>query len=128
MTKIISLSLDDNLMKEIEGIEKEMQFSGRSELIREGIRALLDDKKSRDALFGEIECILIAVHDEKAEDDITKIKHRYENIIKTQIHNNLKNSKCLEVFVLNGGAGVIRKFSNELQTCRKVSYTKLIVA
>ncbi len=128
MAKIISISLDDGMLSEISKLEKEMEFSGRSELVREGIRALLDEKKSRDILEGEVECILIAVHDENAEDDITEIKHKYEKIIKTQVHNNLKNDKCLEVFVLNGRADSIRNFSNELQTNRKISYTKLIVA
>lgn len=128
MAKIISMSLDDELLDDISKLEKEMNFSGRSELIREGIRSLLDEKKSKDKLSGEIECILIAVHDENAEDDITEIKHKYEKIIKTQVHNNIRNNKCLEVFVLNGDAEHVRKFSNELQSNRKISYTKLIVA
>ena len=128
MAKIISISLDDGMLSEILKLEKEMKFSGRSELVREGIRALLDEKKSRDVLEGEVECILIAVHDENAEDDITEVKHKYEKIIKTQVHNNLKNDKCLEVFVLNGRAESIRDFSSELQTNRKISYTKLVVA
>ena len=128
MAKIISISLDDGMLSEILKLEKEMKFSGRSELVREGIRALLDEKKSRDVLEGEVECILIAVHDENAEDDITEVKHKYEKIIKTQVINNLKNDKCLEVFVLNGRAELKKEFSSEPPTHRKISCPKLVVA
>ena len=128
MSKIISISLDDGMLEEILNLEKEMGFSGRSEMVREGMRALLEEKRSRDALSGDIECILIAMHGAEAEDEITEIKHRHEKIIKTQIHSNLKGGKCLELFVIDGNADKVRKLSNELQSNRKVFYTKLIVA
>ncbi|MDI6721214.1 MAG: CopG family ribbon-helix-helix protein [Candidatus Aenigmarchaeota archaeon] len=127
MVRIISMSLDEKLLEEIDNLEKAMR-TGRSEVIREGIRALLDEKKSRESLSGDIECILIAVHGARAEDDITEIKHKYEKIIKIQIHNNLKHNKCLELFVADGPSETVVKFYNELQANRKISYTKLIVA
>src|SRR3989344_7450979 len=119
MSKIISISLDDGMLEEILNLEKEMGFSGRSEMVREGMRALLEEKRSRDALSGDIECILIAMHGAEAEDEITEIKHRHEKIIKTQIHSNLKGGKCLELFVIDGNADKVRKLSNELQSNRK---------
>ncbi|MCK4733836.1 MAG: hypothetical protein KAT65_15385, partial [Methanophagales archaeon] len=30
------------------------------------------------------------------------MKHEFEDIISTQIHNHLREDKCLEVFILEG--------------------------
>lgn len=44
---IISISLNDNILKEMDDLQKEFGFTGRSELIRAGIRMLLSDKSEK---------------------------------------------------------------------------------
>jgi CopG family nickel-responsive transcriptional regulator len=62
------------------------------------------------------------------EDIVTETKHRFEDIIKTQIHSHLRESKCLEVFVLDGDAGRVKKIAGSFQASGKMEYVKLIVA
>jgi len=62
------------------------------------------------------------------EDVVTEIKHEFEDIISTQIHNHLREDKCLEVFILEGDAARIKQLLRLFQTSGKMDYVKLIIA
>lgn len=124
---IISISLNEKLLEEIDSIQKELGFSGRSEVIRSGARMLISDNKEKEELEGEINSILVLIHSQEAEDKVTEIKHDFEDIINTQIHSHLKENKCLEIFILDGHAHRIKDLSKLFQINRKIEYVKLIV-
>ena len=128
MTKIISISLNEELLKEIDRVQKEFGFSGRSEVIRAGIRMLIADNKEKEKLIGTINSILLLVHNQEVEDTVTEIKHKFEDIINTQIHSHLKDGKCLEVFILNGDAERIKQLIKLFQVFGKMEYIKLVIA
>jgi len=125
---IISISLSDKLLEETDRIQKELGFSGRSEVIRAGTRMLIADSRKKEKLVGRINSILLLIHNQKVEDIVTEIKHRFEDITKTQIHSHLRENKCLEVFVLDGDAKRIKEITRLFQTSGKMEYVKLIVA
>ncbi|MBI2578128.1 MAG: CopG family ribbon-helix-helix protein [Candidatus Aenigmarchaeota archaeon] len=127
MAKIISVSLGEELLSEIDSVQKDVGFSGRSEAIRSGMKLLLDDLKEKEKLKGHAECVLVLAHDRKFEDAFTQAKHDHEDIISTQIHSNFCNNKCLEVFVLHGSADKIRDFFSEIRKNKRSEYVKLIV-
>ena len=124
---IVSVSLSDKLLDEIDNLKDEMGFSGRSEVIRASARMIIADNREKKGLEGEINSILILIHNQKDEDKVTEIKHDFEDIIGTQIHSHLRENKCLEVFMLDGDAQRMNQLSNMFQTCRKMDYVKLIV-
>ena len=124
---IVSVSLSDKLLDEIDDLKDEMGFSGRSEVIRASARMLIADNREKKNLKGKINSILILIHDQKDEDKVTEIKHDFEDIISTQIHSHLRENKCLEVFMLDGDAQRMNLLSNMFKTCRKMDYVKLIV-
>ena len=124
---VVSISLNDKILKEIDRIQKELGFSGRSEVIRAGARMLISQCKEKGELTGKINSTLLLIHSQEAEDAVTEIKHRFEDITKTQIHSHLRENKCLELFVLDGDAARIKEMVRLLQTSRKMEYVKLIV-
>lgn len=125
---IVSISLNDTILKEIDRIQNSVGYSGRSEVIRAGARLLISESKEKDRLTGNIDSILLLIHSQEIEDVVTEIKHRFEDITKTQIHSHLREDKCLEVFVLEGDADRIKEMVRLFQTSRKMEYVKLIVA
>lgn len=127
MTKIISMSLNKELLKEIDDAQKSMGFKGRSEVIRSSMKLLLNDIKEKENLKGHAECVMISVHGKKNESSFTKSTHKYDDIIVSQVHNNLCNDKCLEILVLHGNAEKISRFFSELRTNKHAEYVKLIV-
>ncbi|MEN6592737.1 MAG: CopG family ribbon-helix-helix protein [Methanobacterium sp.] len=123
---IISISLSEKLLGEIDQLKEELGFSGRSEVIRTSTRMLITDNQEKKALKGDINSILILIHDQKAEDKVTEIKHDFEDIINTQIHSHLKDNKCLEIFIMEGDAQRTNTFRKLFQTSRKMDYVKLV--
>ncbi|GIU70602.1 MAG: nickel-responsive regulator 1 [Candidatus Nitrosocaldaceae archaeon] len=125
--KIVSISLNENMLKSIDELQKEFGFSGRSEVIRAGIRMLLADKIEKEQLVGSIGCVLIVTHEEEDEAS-TKIKSRYEDIIKTHLHCKLRNNKCLELFVIEGDAKKIQNMTKEFQANEGMEHVRLLIA
>jgi len=126
MAKIISVSLSDKLLQEIDQLKEETGFSGRSDVIRASTRMLIADTQDKKNLEGDINSILILIHNQKSEDKVTEIKHDFEDIIETQIHSHIKEDKCLELFILEGDANRMNTLTKMFQTTRKIEYVRLI--
>lgn len=124
---IISVSLNEKLLSEIDKLKDEIGYSGRSDVIRSSARMLIADNKGKEALYGNINSILVLIHNQDAEDKVTEIKHDFEDIVNTQIHSHLKEHKCMEIFILEGKAERIKELSRMFQINRKIDYVKLIV-
>lgn len=127
MTKIISMSLSEDLLAEIGHLEKSLGFSGRSEVIRAGVRMLLADARDKERLSGKISGVLLVIHSQGAEGAVTQLKHRFEDIIHTQIHSHMKGDKCLEIFTLEGPAARVVELQKKLTTGGRMDYVKLVV-
>jgi len=124
---VVSISLNDTILKEIDRIQNLVGYSGRSEVIRAGARLLISESKEKDRLTGKINSVLLLIHSQEIEDVVTEIKHKFEDITKTQIHSHLRENKCLEVFVIEGDADRIKEMVRLFQTSRKMEFVKLIV-
>jgi len=123
---IISISLSEQLLQEIDQLKDETGFSGRSDVIRASARMLIADNQDKKNLEGNINSILILIHKQESEDKVTEIKHDFEDIIETQIHSHLKEDKCLELFILEGDAERMHTLTKMFQTTRKIDYVRLI--
>ena len=95
---IVSISLNDTILKEIDRIQNALGYSGRSEVIRAGARLLISESKEKERVIGNINSTLLLIHSQDIEDVVTEIKHRFEDITKTQIHSHLRENKCVELF------------------------------
>ncbi len=125
---IISISMSDDMLREIDKLKNELGFSARSELLRAGARMLIADRREKAHLEGRINAILMLIHTQNVEDIVTDLKHRFEDITNTQIHSHIREGKCLEIFILEGDAERIKEMVHLFQTCGKMDYVKLIVA
>ena len=124
---VISASIDDETLSELDALCKSLSFSGRSEAIRAGIRSLASENSDVDSLSGEIKAVLLLVHEEKAEKSASYLAHEFEDVVSTHIHANLKRGKCLEIFVLAGGAMRVRQLYKAAKSSKKMDYARLVV-
>ncbi len=124
---IVSLSFPEQMIKEMDEIQVNGGFTGRSELVRAAIRLLLEDSKEKDTLTGKANAIILVTHDEIDEAPITKVKHEFDEIVKTHIHNKIGHTNCVELFVLDGDGKRISKMAKEFQREDKMKSVKLIV-
>ena len=124
---IVSLSFPDQMVKDMDQIQKSGGFAGRSELVRAAIRLLLEDSKEKDALSGRMNAIIVVTHDESNEAPITRLKHEFEDIVKTHIHNKISQNNCVELFLLEGDGKKVGSMTREFQKEDKLKSVKLVL-
>lgn len=124
---IISISLNEKLLGELDSLKEDMGFSGRSDVIRAAARMLIDDNRQSKNISGNVNAVIFLIHSQKVEDKVTEVKHNYEDIINTQIHSHLKEENCLEIFILEGDALRIKDLARKFRNCGKMEHLKVIV-
>jgi CopG family nickel-responsive transcriptional regulator len=124
---IVSLSFPDPMIKEMDQIQKSGSFAGRSELVRAAVRLLFEDSKEKDSLQGRMNAIMVVTHDESNEAPVTRIKHAFEEIVKTHLHNKISQNICVELFLVEGDGKKISSMAREFQKEDKLKSVKLLV-
>ena len=123
---IVSLSLPDQMVKAMDEIQESVGFSGRSELVRAAIRLLLEDTREKSAMKGKVSAVIVVSHGKDDEEPVTRLKHRFEDIVKTHVHCKTSHEDCVEVFVLSGEGQQIASMTKEFQKERKIRSVKLL--
>ena len=124
--KIISISLKQDVLDEIEKLEQ-TGFSGRSDVIRAGVRALSQELQEREKLKGNINAILIMTYAEKYSKDMHDMQHGFGELVRTKLHNHLENHRCMELLVLQGEGKKVRTIADQCQKHKGMEYVKLVV-
>ena len=123
---IVSISLNDDILSEIDNLKKSMGFSGRSEAIRAGIRNFLSESKQKTELSGIVHAILLVVHNDEFDHIVSGIKHNFEDLITTHLHSKIEGEKCMELFVIDGEAERVSTITKDFQTNKKMDTVKLV--
>ena len=124
---VVSLSLPEQMILQMDGIQKSLGFTGRSELVRASIRLLLQDVKEKNSLSGDVSAVVVVTHNEENEEPVTRIKHRFDDIVRTHVDNKIEKNNCVELFLLEGQASNIASMTQEFQKEDLIKSVKLIV-
>ena len=123
---IVSISLNDEILRQIDNLQSTMGFSGRSDAIRAGIRSFVSEEKQKEDLSGNVNAILLVVHNDEYDNQVTGIKHSYEDLITTHLHSKIEGDKCMELFMLKGEANLVTDITKDFQTNKKMDTVKLV--
>ena len=123
---IVSISLNDEILSELDKLQKSMGFSGRSEAIRAGIRNFVADEKQKDELSGNVHAILLVVHNDEFDHIVSGIKHSFEDLITTHLHSKIEGEKCMELFAIDGEAERVSTIARDFQTNKKMDTVILV--
>jgi CopG family nickel-responsive transcriptional regulator len=119
--------MSEKLFDDLNRVQRELGFSGRSETIRAAIRMLVNEARIQESQIKFIHGVLIVIHDHEAENIVSEIKHRYIDVIYTQLHNRFKEGKCLELFIIEGDSMEVRRLINELRLVDQNEYVKFFI-
>ena len=123
---IVSISLNDEILTELDKLQKSMGFSGRSEAIRAGIRSFVSEEKQKSDLSGNIHAILLVVHNDEFDHIVSGITHNFEDLITTHLHSKIEKEKCMELFVIDGDAEKVSTMTRDFQTNKNMDTVKLV--
>lgn len=127
--KRFGISLERDLLEKFDSLIEKTGYSSRSEAIRDLIRECLVSEEWKDEDKETVGILGLVYSHEMREltETLTKIQHRYVNIIVSSTHIHLDQHNCLEVVVLRGKSSLIKKIADELMSTRSVKHGKLIM-
>ncbi len=126
----VTITLDDDLLADIDRLVKARGYHGRSEAIRDLARAGLAEA---DLASGEAEhCVaaLVYVYDHASRElskRLTNAFHDHHELSLTTMHVHLDHGSCMEVSVLKGHTGEVRAMAERVIAERGVRHGRAVV-
>ncbi len=125
--EVVSVSMNEVLLEELDEFAEDEGYSGRSEIIRTAIRSLLRERKDLETLSGNVSGVMLTVHESEHTGDIEEIQHQFTEVISTQLHHHLENGNCTEVFIVEGKAEKIQNLQKAFQSSKRVKDVKTVI-
>jgi len=123
----ISISLSENLLKEMDLLVEERGFESRSQAMVSMIQHQITEHRCE---FGEeiMAGTINLVYDHSTpglQKQLTDIQHEYINEIISSLHVYLIDAKTMEVILLQGPAAKLKMIADKMESCRGVISGKL---
>ncbi|ABK77687.1 transcriptional regulator [Cenarchaeum symbiosum A] len=126
-SRIISVSLNSEMIRELDKLQESLGFTGRSEIVRAGIRTFVQEEKQKQGMEGKKSAILLVVHADEFDGQVAGIKRDYEALIRTHLHNTIDGGRCVELFLLDGDAKRIESVTRGFLTNKNMDSAKLVI-
>lgn len=125
---IISLSLPDSMLDQIDQTMKEKGFVSRSEIARQALRLYLTEDLKIEEIDGEAVATITLIYQENADRRrLMEAQHVYSGLVATFLHTHIHKGYCLEVIILKGKAVLIKKFLDSLKQNEQITQIKISV-
>lgn len=115
--QVVSVSIPDTLLEELDDFIEEHGYSGRSEAVREGTRCLLDGVDGPGTDQQPVTCVITTAfeHGTGAGAKLSDLRHTHQDLVVSNMHSHA-GSACLEVFVADGTADEISSYVARLRS------------
>jgi CopG family nickel-responsive transcriptional regulator len=124
-----SISLPPKLLKQFDAMTGEKGYAKRSQAIADMIRDKLVEHRQgmgNEEIAGTI-TLVYDHHKTHVQSALTDIQHDHHEVIISAIHVHLDHHNCLEVLVVRGKSGIVKKIADELIAAKGVKHGKLTV-
>lgn len=124
-----SISMEDGLLKTFDRHLVRHGYSNRSEAVRDLVRKALIDAEwqAGEEVVGVI-TLVFDHHQRRLQDKLTGIQHEEHDLVVSATHVHLDHHNCLEVIIVKGEAGRVRKMADRLKAERGVKTGELTAA
>jgi CopG family nickel-responsive transcriptional regulator len=99
---VISISLPESLLSEVEKKVEIHGYSGRSDLVREALRGFVQEFDADTKLDGEVIATVTVVFREGSEVErtVSSLRHDYGGSVIGSSHSCIDEDRCMEVLVV----------------------------
>ena len=125
----IGVAIDTDLLDKFDRLIGQRGYTNRSEAFRDMIRDELVEKtwESPDSPVVGTVTLVYDHHVRMLNEKLTSIQHDYHHSILSTLHVHLDHDNCLEVLVVRGKAGVVRKVADVLISTKGVKHGRLTI-
>jgi CopG family nickel-responsive transcriptional regulator len=126
----ITITLDDDLMEELDAAIVERGYQNRSEAIRDFTRAGMQQAAQENGQSGECVAALVYVYDHAARDlsrRLVENYHGHHDLSLATLHVHLDDDNCMEVTALRGSGAEVQHFADHIIAERGVKYGRVVM-
>lgn len=123
-----SISTDERLLSRFDSLIAEKGYVNRSEAIRDLIRNSLVEDALEDESAEAVGTVTLVYdhHFSDLGDKLTEHQHTHHESIVSTLHIHLDHHNCLEVVILRGRAGEIRRLADSLIGTKGVKHGRFV--
>ena len=118
---VVSVSMPEELLERLDSFADEHGYTGRSEVVREASRSLLNEFEDEQLEDRELMGVVTVLFDYEATDVEQKmmyLRHEYDDLVTSNVHNHVGNHYCMELFILEGNLEGISTFVGKIRATR----------
>ena len=126
----ITITIEDDLLAEIDAAAKVRGYQNRSEIIRDLARAGLQQSAEDTAPSGRCVAALVYVYDHAARDlskRLVQSFHGHHDLSLATLHVHLDDDSCMEVTALKGQSSEVGHFADHIIAERGVRYGRVVM-
>jgi len=127
--KRFGVSLEEDLLKELDSFVKTHKFPNRSQVVRFLIRNNVVQQKWQHNK--EVAGCMVLVYDHHKRDLMNKsvsLQHAYEDLVLSVQHVHLDHHNCLEMIALRGKAMKLKELADKLIALKGIKHGQLIMS
>ncbi len=125
---IISLSLPNELLEELDTVLGEERSANRSEVVRQAVRMYLTQYNELGKIKGNVIATITVLYDKAEENkELFRIQHEFDDMITAYLHSHLSETNCLEVMVVKGSSDRLRSLVDGLKANKPVKQIKVSI-
>ncbi|UCH71665.1 MAG: nickel-responsive transcriptional regulator NikR [Thermoplasmatales archaeon] len=123
------VSIEPKLIEKFDRAIKKEGYTNRSEAIRDFIRKNLITEKNKDPNVKAIGTLTIIYdhHVRSLSDKLINLQHNHNNKILVTTHFHIDHHNCLEVIVLKGKIGDMKKLADNIIALKGIKHGELVI-
>jgi CopG family transcriptional regulator, nickel-responsive regulator len=127
--KRFGVSLEDNLLDDLDKIVERKKFPNRSQAIRFLVaQSKVEEKWEDDAPVAGAIVVVYDHHKKDLQTKSTDIQHDYHDLILSVQHVHLDHNNCLETIAVKGKASQLKDLSDRLIALKGIKHGKLVMS
>jgi len=116
--KVVSVSLPEALLRELDRFVGEAHFGGRSDAVQAALVDFIAEQRGQVGVRGRENAIIAVCFNKRDERRVGEVKHEYGDVLKSMLHTHLEGPDCVEVFVVEGQGQRIASMAKALQALK----------
>ena len=125
----IGVSLEPEILKDLDRITREGGYANRSQALRDLVRGAISAQAWR-STSGKILAAVAIYYDSASSFATRRIlerQHEFYHDIRSSTHFHISKTNCLEVLVVSGNASKIKTLVNSLKSVKGVLHADVIL-
>lgn len=121
---VISVSLPDELVVDLDTAITADRFQGRSQYLRTALRHYLQDRTRLET--GHVHGSVTIVYAHGKEPRVSDIRHAFHDIVLSMMHTHCEPEICMDVLIVGGPAQRVQGLIEVLERDRAVDRCRLV--